>query len=70
VVESATYGRYGPDVMEKVSDVNCGNVCTCCCSGYEANYDKLYDTRSPGEAENMDTEKNKEKITADVTKKK
>jgi hypothetical protein len=35
---------------------------------YEANYDKLHDTRSPSEAQGIDTEKNKEKVTtADVT---
>jgi hypothetical protein len=34
---------------------------------YEANYDKLHDTRSPTEDLNIDTEKNKEKVTtADV----
>jgi hypothetical protein len=56
----------GPDVIGKVSDVIAPHGC---CAGYEANYDKLHDTRRPGEGEGgIDTEKNKEKITtADVT---
>ena len=57
----------GPDVLEKVSDVIAPHGC---CAGYEANLDKLHDTRSPTEApsENIDTEKNKKKVTtADVT---
>lgn len=55
----------GPDVLGKVSDVIAPHGC---CAGYEANYNKLHDTRRPGEAENIDTEKNKEKVTtADVT---
>jgi hypothetical protein len=34
---------------------------------YEANYDKLHDTRSPGADIAVDTEKNKDKVTtADV----
>jgi hypothetical protein len=57
----------GPDVLEKVSDVIAPHGC---CAGYEANLDKLHDTRIPTEApsENIDTEKNKKKVTtADVT---
>ncbi len=55
----------GPDVLGKVSDVIAPHGC---CSGYEANYDKLHDTRSPSEGLQVDTEKNKEKVTtADVT---
>jgi hypothetical protein len=57
----------GPDVLGKVSDVIAPHGC---CAGYEANLGKLHDTRSPSEAggENIDTEKNKEKLTtADVT---
>jgi hypothetical protein len=56
----------GPDVMGKVSDVIAPHGC---CAGYEANYDKIHDTRRQGEGEdNIDTEKNKEKVTtADVT---
>jgi hypothetical protein len=55
----------GPDVLGKVSDVIAPHGC---CAGYEANYNKLHDTRGPGEAENINTEKNKEKVTtADVT---
>ena len=57
----------GPDVLEKVSDVIAPHGC---CAGYEANLDKLHDTRSPTEApsENIDTEKNKKKVTtADIT---
>ena len=39
-----------------------------CCAGYEANHGKLHDTRNPNEAQGIDTEKNKEKVTtADVT---
>jgi hypothetical protein len=54
----------GPDVLGKVSDIIAPHGC---CAGYEANYDKLHDTRRLGEAENVDTEKNKEKVTtADV----
>ena len=38
-----------------------------CCAGYEANYDKLHDTRSANEGQAVDNEKNKEKVTtADV----
>jgi hypothetical protein len=54
-------------VLEKVSDVIAPHGC---CAGYEANLDKLHDTRSPTEApsEKIDTEKNKKKVTtADVT---
>jgi hypothetical protein len=55
----------GPDVLGKVSDVIAPHGC---CAGYEANYNKLHDTRRPDEAENINTEKNKEKVTtADVT---
>src|ERR671931_809968 len=55
----------GPDVLGKVSDVIAPHGC---CTGYEANYDKLHDTRKPSEAQEIDTEKNKEKVTtADVT---
>jgi hypothetical protein len=55
----------GPDVSEKVSDVIAPHGC---CAGYEANLDKLHDTRRPDEGENVDNEKNKEKVTtADVT---
>jgi hypothetical protein len=55
----------GPDVLGKVSDVIAPHGCY---AGYEANYDKLHDTRNPSEAQGIDTEKNKEKVTsADVT---
>ena len=51
----------GPDVLGKVSDVIAPHGC---CAGYEANYDKLHDTRPDAE----DPDKNKEKkTTADVT---
>ena len=51
----------GPDVLGKVSDVIAPHGC---CTGYEANYDKLHDTRPDAE----DPDKNKEKkTTADVT---
>ena len=51
----------GPDVLGKVSDVIAPHGC---CAGYEANYDKLHDTRPDAE----DPEKNKEKkTTGDVT---
>jgi hypothetical protein len=51
----------GPDVLGKVSDVIAPHGC---CAGYEANYDKLPDTRPDAE----DPDKNKEKkTTADVT---
>jgi hypothetical protein len=54
----------GPDVMGKVSDVIAPHGC---CMAYEANYDKLHDTRTPSEGVAIDTEKNKEKVTtADV----
>ena len=53
-----------PDVKGKVYDVIAPHGC---CSVYEANYDKLHDTRSPTKDLNIDTEKNKEKVTtADV----
>jgi hypothetical protein len=49
--------------MSELSDLHQKN-------GYEANYDKLHDTRSledVGPGSQLDTEKNKEKITtADV----
>jgi len=55
----------GPDVLGKVLDVIAPHGC---CAGYEANYDKLHDTRNPGEAPGIDTEKNKDKVTtSDVT---
>ena len=55
----------GPDVMGKVSNVIAPHGC---CSGYEPNYDKLHDTRTPDQGLSVDSEKNKEKITAtDVT---
>jgi hypothetical protein len=58
----------GPDVLGNVSDVIAPHGC---CAGYEANFDKLHDTRSLSDAglgSQLDTEKNKEKITtADVT---
>jgi hypothetical protein len=57
----------GPDVLDKVSDVISPHRC---CAGYEANYDKLHDTRRADESpsENIDTEKNKKKVTtADIT---
>ncbi len=51
----------GPDILGKVSDVIAPHGC---CSGYEANYDKLHDKRPDAE----DPEKNKEKkTTANVT---
>jgi hypothetical protein len=50
----------GPDVTGKISDVIAPHGC---CAGYEANYDKLHDTRIPSEGQAVDTEKNKEKIT-------
>ena len=54
----------GPDVLGKNSDVIAPHGC---CGGYEANYDKLHDTRSPAAGVAVDTEKNKEKVTtADV----
>jgi hypothetical protein len=54
-----------PDVLGKVSDVIAPHGC---CAGYEANYDKLHDTRNASDVQNIDTEKNKEKVTsADVT---
>jgi hypothetical protein len=54
----------GPDVLGKVSDVIAPHGC---CAGYEANFGKLHDTRTPSEAENVDSEKNKEKVTtADI----
>src|ERR1051325_3670683 len=54
----------GPDVLGKVSDVIAPHGC---CAGYEANFGKLHDTRASSEAENVDSEKNKEKVTtADI----
>jgi hypothetical protein len=51
----------GPDVLGKKSDVIAPHGC---CAGYEANYDKLHDTRLDAE----DPERNKEKkTTSDVT---
>jgi hypothetical protein len=55
----------GHDVLGKASDVISPHGC---CSGYEANYGKLHDTRNPGESPDTDTERNKDKVTtADVT---
>lgn len=54
----------GPDVLGKTSSVIAPHGC---CSQYEPNYDKLHDTRTPTAGLNIDTEKNKEKVTtADV----
>jgi hypothetical protein len=54
----------GPDVLGKVSDVIAPHGC---CAGYEPNYDKIHDTRTPQEYASVDAEKNKEKVTtADV----
>ena len=54
----------GPDVRGTISHVIAPHGC---CAGYEPNYDKLHDTRKPSDGLNVDTEKNKEKITtADV----
>jgi hypothetical protein len=51
----------GPDVSGKVSDIIAPHRC---CAGYEANYNKLHDTRPNAE----DPDKNREKkTTADVT---
>jgi hypothetical protein len=51
----------GPDVLGKTSDIIAPHGC---CAGYEANYNKLHDTRPDAE----DPDKNKEKkTTADVT---
>jgi hypothetical protein len=36
----------GPDVLGRISDVIAPHGC---CAGYEANYDKLHDTRSDAE---------------------
>lgn len=50
--------------MGKVSDVIAPHGC---CAGYEPNYDKIHDTRTPQEYASVDAEKNKEKVTtADV----
>jgi hypothetical protein len=46
----------GPDVLGKVSDVIAPHGC---CAGYEANYDKLHDTRNASDVQNIDTEKTK-----------
>ncbi len=54
----------GPDVLGKTSSVIAPHGC---CMAYEANFDKLHDTRTPTADLNIDTEKNKEKVTtADV----
>lgn len=54
----------GPDVVGKVSEVIAPHGC---CTAYEANYDKLHDTRTPSAGVPVDTEKNKDRITtADV----
>ncbi|SRR5690606_11236970 len=54
----------GQDVLGKVSSVIAPHGC---CMAYEANLDKLHDTRTPTADLNIDTEKNKEKVTtADV----
>ncbi len=54
----------GPDVLGKTSSVIAPHGC---CMAYEANYDKLHDTRTSTADLNIDTEKNKEKVTtADV----
>src|ERR671928_69850 len=49
----------GPDVLGKVSDFIAPHGC---CAGYEANYDKLHDTRKPVGGVAVDTEKNKVKL--------
>lgn len=54
----------GRDVLGKESSVIAPHGC---CMAYEANLDKLHDTRTPTESLNIDTEKNREKVTtADV----
>ena len=54
----------GPDVLGKISEVIAPHGC---CAGYEANYDKLHDTRNPSESQGVDPDKNKDKVTtADV----
>ena len=57
----------GPDGTWKCVDVIAPHGC---CAGYEANFNKLHDTRSLSDVDagaSLDTEKNKEKITtADV----
>ena len=54
----------GPDALGKVSDVIAPHGC---CAGYEANYEKLHDTRNPSEGQGVDPDKNKDKVTtADV----
>ena len=54
----------GPDVLGKVSGIIAPHGC---CAGYEPNYDKIHDTRTPQEYASVDKEKNKEKVTtADV----
>ena len=54
----------GPDVKGNLSSVIAPHGC---CMAYEANYDKLHDTRSPGAGVAVDAEKNKDKVTtADV----
>ena len=58
----------GQDVLGNESDVIAPHGC---CAGYEANLDKVHDTRSlsdVGADATLDTEKNKEKLTTtDVT---
>jgi hypothetical protein len=53
----------GPDVLGKVSDVIAPHGC---CAGYEANLDKLHDTRTEAEGD-VDIEKNRKKTTTDLT---
>jgi hypothetical protein len=54
----------GPDINGKVSGVIAPHGC---CQAYDPNYEKLHDTRAPGESPVQDTEKNRKKTTtADV----
>lgn len=54
----------GPDINGKKSGVIAPHGC---CQAYDANYDKLHDTRPAGEGVAQDTEKNRKKVTtADV----
>ena len=54
----------GPDVDGKRSGVIAPHGC---CSAYDANYDKLHDTRAAGEGMAQDPDKNRKKVTtADV----
>ena len=54
----------GPDVDGKRSGVIAPHGC---CSAYDANYDRLHDTRAPGEGTAQDSDKNRKKVTtADV----